>query len=197
MRPTVGQILSGLALGTVAASMLVMPERFLGAEDVAVQRLVLQAPAERTVVRAAPIPPRRLHRPPRVNRPVKVVARPAPVTVTISHRVPTRPGTEHPQPPPPPAHEVVPEPPPPSEAPAPPPAAPPPAPPPAAPSPAAEIASVCQTKNKAKNHKPRKDKKPKKCRHDEHDDKGDEARGGRDQDRHDDDDKGKDKGKDH
>ena len=60
MRPTVGQILSGLALGAVAASMLVMPERFLGTDDATVPGLMLQAPAERSVVQAAPIRARRV-----------------------------------------------------------------------------------------------------------------------------------------
>ena len=76
MRPTVGQILSGLALGAVAASMLVMPERFLGTDDATVRGLMLQAPAERSVVQAAPIRARRVqvHRSAPIKRSVTVVA---------------------------------------------------------------------------------------------------------------------------
>ena len=84
MRPTVGQILSGLALGAVAASMLVMPERFLGADDATVRGLMLQAPAERSVVQAAPIRARRVqvHRSAPIKRSVAVVAQRAPFTVS-------------------------------------------------------------------------------------------------------------------
>lgn len=100
MRPTIGQILSGLALGAVAASMLVMPERFIGAEDGAVRGLMLRAPSERIVVRAAPIRPRRVHRPALVKRTVIVVERRAPVAITISRRLPARPRAAPPPPPP-------------------------------------------------------------------------------------------------
>lgn len=168
MRPTVGQILSGLALGSVAASMLVMPERFLVTEEVAVQGLVLRAPADRTVVRAAPIRPQRVHRPASVKRPVTP---PAAITIAVSRRVPAPPP---PPPPPQPAGEEVTQPPPP---PPPEPAAPPVA------SPAIEAASVRQKKDKAKDHKPRKDKKPKKWRDDEDEDERGEGRGDKDKDR--------------
>ena len=106
MRPTVGQILSGLALGAVAASMLVMPERFLGADDATVPGLMLQAPAERSVVQAAPIRARRVqvHRSAPIKRSVAVVAHRAPFTVSISRQIPVRPRTA---PAPPPARKVV------------------------------------------------------------------------------------------
>lgn len=167
MRPTVGQILSGLALGSVAASMLVMPERFLVTEEVAVQGLVLRAPADRTVVRAAPIRPQRVHRPASVKRPVTP---PAAITIAVSRRVPAPPP---PPPPPQPAGEEVTQPPPPPPEPAAPPVA----------SPAIEAASVRQKKDKAKDHKPRKDKKPKKWRDDEDEDERGEGRGDKDKDR--------------
>lgn len=167
MRPTVGQILSGLALGSVATSMVVMPERFLVTEEVAVQGLVLRAPADRTVVRAAPIRPQRVHRPASVKRPVTP---PAAITIAVSRRVPAPPP---PPPPPQPAGEEVTQPPPPPPEPAAPPVA----------SPAIEAASVRQKKDKAKDHKPRKDKKPKKWRDDEDEDERGEGRGDKDKDR--------------
>lgn len=179
MRPTVGQILSGLALGAVAASMLVMPERFIGGEDGAVTGLVLRAPAERIVVRAAPIPPRRVHRAAPAKRRVIVVERRAPVAITISRRIPVRPRAV-----PPPARKVV------TRRPKPPePAAPRPA------SPAMQVASasVSGEKDKAKGEKrkekgeKRKEKKRKKWRDDDERDE-DRRHGG--EDRHDDDDDG-------
>ena len=191
MRPTIGQILSGLALGAVAASMLVMPERFLGTEDAAVPGLALQqAPAEHLVVRAAPIRPRRAHRSIPVKRPVIVVARHAPFTVAISRRISVRPPAE--PPPPVPARKDVTEPLGVTSPPPPPP--PPPAPPPpesAAPSPPspppATVAGVSKKKDKAKDDKPRKEKKHKKRRDDKHDDRGGHDRRHSDKD-HDDDD---------
>ena len=106
MRPTVGQILSGLALGAVAASMLVMPERFLGTDDATVPGLMLQAPAERSVVQAAPIRAQRVqvHRSVPIKRSVAVVAYRAPFTVSISRQTPVRPRAA---PAPPPARKVV------------------------------------------------------------------------------------------
>jgi hypothetical protein len=194
MRPAVGQILSGLALGTVAASMVVMPERFLVTQEVAVQELVLQAPAKRTVVQAAPIRPQRVHRPASAKRPV-TVAPVAAIAIAVSPRVPVLRDTAPPPPPPPPPpprDEVTqPPPPPPQEQPPPPEAA---APPPVA-SPATETASVKQKKMKkmkkmknTKGDKKRKDKKPKdekptKGRDDEDEDERDEGRGHEDKDR--------------
>ena len=197
MRPTVGQILSGLALGAVAASMLVMPERFIGADDVAVTGLVLQAPDERIVVRAAPIPSRRVHRAAPRAAPVKprviVIERRAPVAIAVSRRIPARPRAAAPPPPPPPARKVV------TQRPKPPEPA---APPPASPAVPVAIASVSDDRNKARGDKAsegegdkakgekRKEKKRKKWRDD--DDEGredrrhrDEDRGDRDKDRHD------------
>jgi hypothetical protein len=187
MRPTVGQILSGLALGAVAASMLVMPERFLGTENAAVPGLVLQAPAEHLVVRAAPIRPQRAPRSIPAKRRVIVVARHAPFTVAISRRIPVRPSAE--PPPPVPARKDVTEPPVVARPPPPPPPPPPPesaVPSPPSPPPAI-VAGVSQKKDKAKDDKPRKEKKHKKWRDDEDDDRGGQDRRHRDKD-HDDDD---------
>jgi hypothetical protein len=83
MRPTVGHIISGIALGTVATAMIVAPERTLVADESAVPGLELQVADARRIVRVAPLPstvgapqrraPRRvvapLHRPPRSPRP--------------------------------------------------------------------------------------------------------------------------------
>jgi hypothetical protein len=184
MRPTVGQILSGLALGAVAASMLVMPERFIGADDAAVTGLVLQAPDERIVVRATPIPPRRVHRAAPVKRPVIMVERRAPVVVAISRRIPVRPRAAPPPPPPPQVRKVV------TQRPKPPePVAPRPA------SPAMQVASegVTDQKDDAKGEK-RKERKRKKWRDD--DDEGDEDRRDRDKDRGERDEDRGDRGKD-
>lgn len=167
MRPTVGQILSGLALGAVAASMLVMPERFIGAENVAVPGLVLQAPAERIVVRAAPIRPKRAHRPAPVKRALTVF-RPAPVTVTISRRVSVRPRAT--PPPPPPARKVVAQRPKPPEAIAPPPPA----------TPELDVASVSERKIKDKGDR-RKEKRRNRWRDD--DDENERGEDRRDHDR--------------
>jgi hypothetical protein len=174
MRPTVGQILSGLALGAVAASMLVMPERFIGAEDAAVTGLVLQATDERIVVQAVPIPPRRAHRAAPVKRRVIVIERRAPVAITISRRIPARAGVT--PPPPPTARMVV------AQHPTPPPPSPKPAPPPPVEPPTVDVASESYKKDKAKGEK-RKEKKQKKWRHEE--DEDDQDRGDRHEDRHD------------
>jgi hypothetical protein len=124
MRPTVGQILSGVALGTVAAAMLVVPERFLVAETGSVPGLALQAPEARTLVRAAPFPALQKPRRTPVQRVFVPTARPA--AVAVSRPLPA--GVA----PPPPARRVVPKPPPPPVK----------APPPAAPPPTVDVASV-------------------------------------------------------
>lgn len=182
MRPTVGQILSGLALGAVAASMLAMPERFIGAENAAVTGLMLQAPSERIVVRAAPIPPRRVRRAAPVKRQVIAVERRASVAVAISRRISVRPRAAAPPPPRPPVRKVVAKRPKPPEAAAPPPEAAAPLPPA---SPALQVASVSDKKDGEK----RKEKKPKKWHDDDDEGKEDrrdraEDRGDGDKDRH-------------
>jgi hypothetical protein len=167
MRPTVGQILSGVALGTVAAAMLVVPDRLLVTETGSVAGLALQVPEQRTVVQAAPIPAPQKPRPAPVQRVVSV-ARPA--VVVVSRLLPIR------VPPSPPARRVTPEPPPPPAR----------AAPPAAPLPGVDVASV--EVDEARDDREKKQKK-RTWRGD--DDDADDADDGD----HDDDDGGRDEGK--
>lgn len=162
MRPTVGQILSGVALGTVAAAMLVVPDRLLVAETGSVAGLALQAPEQRTVVRAAPIPaPQKPRRAP-VQRVVVSIARPA--AVDVSRPLPTRVSPSSP------ARRVTPEPPPPPVA----------AASTAAPLPAVDVASV--EVDEARDDRPKKQKK-RKWRADDDEDEADDDDddGGRDE----------------
>ena len=163
MRPTVGQILSGLAVTSVATAMLAAPERVLVTpQERSLPAVELQHADQGTVVRAQPIRPAQAVR--KQDRP----ATRAPVRRAQTLGV----AVSRPQPaplPPPAMRRVAPKPPP--DAPPPPPPPPPPAePPPAAPPPipvvedgADEPAQPRTKPKKAKKPKPKpkKEKKPK------------------------------------
>lgn len=171
MRPTVGQILSGLAVTGVASAMVAAPERVLVTpEERALPGLELTVADEQTVVRAEPIRRGRVTRTERgvvVTRPLR---RSQPLAVPVS-----RPLRARPQPPS--ARRVVPKPPQPPPVVAPPPAAPPPPtpPPPAPPAapPPPPVAMAGTERDTARRKKPKKPKRERTRRNDDRGDRGD------------------------
>jgi hypothetical protein len=172
MRPTVGQILSGLAVTSVATAMLAAPERVLVTpQERSVPSFELQLADKGTVVRAQPVRPARV-----VGKQRRAVVRHAarqaqPIAIAISRPLPARPQ----QPPPrrrvpprpkptptPPATTPPPTAPPPAAPPppAPPPVVPPPAPPPVAPPPIPVVAADPDESEPARPRKPKKEKTP-------------------------------------
>jgi outer membrane biosynthesis protein TonB len=170
MRPTVGQILSGLAVTGVASAMLAAPEHVLVTHDEeSLPPLTLQVADERTVVRGAPLRPARSA--PEQRVPVRRIAMQVPSAKPVSRSQPVRP-----QPPPPPSTTPAPTPQPKPQPPPPPKTEPPLTPPPAV---------TVDDRQPAQRDRPKK----RKWRGGDDDQRGNGSRGGGDDDdsSHDDD----------
>lgn len=183
MRPTVGQILSGLAVTSVATAMLAAPEHVLVTpQERSVPSFELRLADAGTVVRAQPVRPAQV-----VGQQRRAVVRhPArqaqPIAIAVSLALPVRPQQPPPRQDAPPRPKPTPQPPatappptapppaaPPPPPPAPPPVAPPAAPPPVAPPPIPVVAADPEEGDAAGPRKPKKEKKAKRPTRDEAD----------------------------